>query len=135
MRHLALALAYQACTQRYNVRFAKLDDALTELEVAWNSHSFANTLKTFILPDVLVLDEIGYLSVQQHRAELFFRLISARYERGSIVLTTNRAFTDWPQIFGNDSTIASGLIERLLQKAEVVKIRAKSYPMRNHRPE
>ncbi len=133
--HLALALAYQACTQRYNVRFAKLDDVLTELEVAWNTHSFENKLKSFILPDVLVLDEIGYLSVPQHRAELFFRLVSTRYERGSTVLTTNRSFTDWPQIFANDATISSGLIERILHRHELVNIRGKSYPMRNHRSE
>ncbi len=130
--HLALALAYQACTQRCNVRFIKLDDALTELETAWNSHSFAKTLKNFIQPDVLVLDEIGYLSVPQHRAELFFRLVSARYERGSIVLTTNRAFADWREIFDNDTTITSGLIERLLHRHELVKIHGNSYPMNKY---
>lgn len=133
--HLALALAYQACTQRYNVRFAKLDDALTELEAAWNIGTFAKTLKGFTQPDVLVLDETGYLSVPQHRAELFFRLVSARYERGSIVLTSNRAFADWPEIFGNDTTITSGLIERLLHRHELVKIRGSSYRMDKYKSE
>ncbi len=133
--HLALALTYQACTQRYNVRFAKLDDALTELEAAWNIGTFAKTLKGFTLPDVLVLDETGYLSVPQHRAELFFRLVSARYERGSIVLTSNRAFADWPEIFGNDTTITSGLIERLLHRHELVNIRGSSYRMDKYKSE
>lgn len=133
--HLALALAYQACTQRYNVCFAKLDDALTELEAAWNIGTFAKTLKGFTQPDVLVLDETGYLSVPRHRAELFFRLISARYERGSIVLTSNRAFADWPEIFGNDTTITSGLIERLLHRHELVKIRGSSYRMDKYKSE
>lgn len=130
--HLALALAVQACRQRYNVRFCKVSDALEELQAARNTGCLAATLKTFTAPDILVLDELGFLPIEQSGAEMLFRLISARYERGSIVLTSNIAFRDWSGIFSSNTAIPSGLLDRFLHHCETVKITGKSYRMKDH---
>jgi len=130
--HLALALAVQACRQRYNVHFCKVSDALEELRAARNTGRLATVLKTFTAPDILVLDELGFLPVEQIDAEMLFRLISARYERGSIVLTSNIAFRDWSSIFSSDTAVPSGLLDRFLHHCETVKITGKSYRMKDH---
>ena len=79
-----------------------------------------------------MLDEVGYLPIDQRGADLLFQVISQRYERGSIVLTTNKAFKQWPSIFNNDSTIASAVLDRLLHHAETVIIEGTSYRMKDH---
>ena len=81
--------------------------------------------------ELLVLDEVGYLPIDQHGADLLFQVISQRYERGSIVLTTNKPFKQWASIFNNDSTIASAVLDRLLHHAETVVIEAKSFRMKD----
>ena len=77
-----------------------------------------------------MVDELGYLPIDKKGADLLFQIISTRYERGSIIITTNRAFKDWAQIFNNDSTLTSALLDRLLHHAEAVVIEGKSYRMK-----
>jgi len=77
-----------------------------------------------------LIDEIGYLPIDKTGADLLFQILSQRYERGSIVLTSNRAFKDWPQIFNDDATLTSALLDRLLHHAETVVIEGKSYRMK-----
>ena len=84
---------------------------------------------------LLVLDEIGYLRIDKNGADLLFQIISARYERGSILLTTNKAFKDWPTIFNNDSTLTSAVLDRLPHHCESVIIQASSYRMRKVKTE
>jgi DNA replication protein DnaC len=81
---------------------------------------------------VLCLDELGYLPIDKHGADLLFQIISLRYEQGSIIVTSNRAFRDWPQIFNNDSTLTSAILDRLLHHAETILIDGKSYRMKDH---
>jgi len=81
---------------------------------------------------VLLLDELGYLPIDKHGADLLFQIISLRYEQGSIIITSNRAFRDWPQIFNNDSTLTSAILDRLLHHAETILIDGKSYRMKDH---
>ncbi len=78
-----------------------------------------------------LLDEIGYLPIDQHGANLLFQVISQRYERGSTIVTTNKPFKQWPSIFNNDSTIASAVLDRLLHHAETVVIEGPSYRMKD----
>ena len=80
---------------------------------------------------MLLLDEVGYLPIDQSGADLLFQVISQRYERGSIILTTNKAFKQWPALFNNDSTLASAVLDRLLHHAETVVIEAPSYRMKD----
>jgi len=77
------------------------------------------------------LDKVGYLPIDQHGADLLFQVISARYERGSIVLTTNKAFKQWPTIFNGDSTITSAVLDRLLHHGQVVVLEGSSYRMKD----
>jgi DNA replication protein DnaC len=81
-------------------------------------------------PSLLVIDELGYLPIDKFGADALFQVISQRYERGSMVLTTNRAFKSWPEIFNNDSSLTSALLDRLLHHAETVVIEGPSYRMR-----
>ena len=80
-------------------------------------------------PYLIILDELGYLPIDKHGAYLLFQVISLRYEQGSIIITSNRAFKHWPQIFNNDSTLTSVLLNRLLHHAETILIEGKSYRM------
>ena len=79
---------------------------------------------------MLILDELGYLPIDKTGADLLFQIISQRYEQGSIVITTNRAFKDWPEIFNNDSTLTSALLDRLLHHTEATVIKGPSYRMK-----
>ena len=88
-------------------------------------------MKKYLKPTLLCIDELGYLPLDKTGADLLFQIISHRYERGSILLTTNRAFKHWPEIFNNDSTITSAVLDRLLHHAETVIIEGKSYRMKD----
>jgi len=77
------------------------------------------------------MDELGYLPIDKHGADLLFQIISQRYERGAIVLTTNKAFKQWPSIFNNDSTLTSAILDRILHHAETIVIEGKSYRMKD----
>jgi DNA replication protein DnaC len=80
-------------------------------------------------PSLLVIDELGYLPIDKFGADALFQVISQRYERGSTVITSNRAFKQWPEIFNNDSTLTSALLDQLLHHAETVVIEGRSYRM------
>ena len=88
-------------------------------------------LKKYTRPSLLVMDEIGFLSIDKDGADLLFQIISLRYERGAMAITSNRAFKDWPEIFNNDSTLTSAIPDRLPHHAETVLIEGKSYRMKD----
>jgi DNA replication protein DnaC len=129
--HLATALGYAACLEGYSVLFADAMAVVNDLTAAQQAGQLKSALKKYLRPQVLVLDEIGYLAIDQHGADLLFQVISQRYERGSIILTTNKPFKHWPSIFANDSTIASAVLDRLLHHAETVLIEGSSYRMKD----
>ena len=129
--HLATALGYAACQQGMSVLFANAIDVVNTLSAAQLKGTLKAELRRYTAPSLLVLDEVGYLPIDQHGADLLFQVISARYERGSIVLTTNKAFKQWPSIFNGDSTITSAVLDRLLHHGEVVVIEGTSYRMKD----
>ena len=88
-------------------------------------------IKRYLKPDLLVMDELGYLPIDKHGADLLFQIVSERYERGALVLTANKVFKQWPSIFNNDATLTSALLDRLLHHAETVVIEGKSYRMKD----
>ena len=88
-------------------------------------------LKKYTKPGLLILDELGYLPIDKTGADLLFQVISLRYEQGAMIITSNRAFKDWPEIFNNDSTLTSAVLDRLLHHAETVLIQGKSYRMKD----
>jgi len=129
--HLAIALGYAACEAGFRVRFTTAIDVINTLSAAHTAGRLEAELKKYIRPDLLVMDELGYLPIDKHGADLLFQIISHRYERGSIVLTTNKAFKRWPSIFNNDSTLTSAILDRILHHAETLVIEGKSYRMKD----
>jgi DNA replication protein DnaC len=129
--HLATAVGLAACYAGIRVRFATAIDIINSLSAAQNAGRLAKELKTYTRPGLLVVDELGYLPIDKHGANLLFQIISGRYERGSIVLTTNKIYKHWPSIFNNDSTLTSAILDRVLHHAETVIIEGKSYRMKD----
>jgi DNA replication protein DnaC len=129
--HLATALGYAACLEGHSVLFANAINVINDLSAAQKNSALKQQLKKYLAPRVLLLDEIGYLPIDQHGADLLFQVISQRYERGSIILTTNKAFKQWPSIFNNDSTITSAVLDRLLHHAESIVIEGSSFRMKD----
>jgi DNA replication protein DnaC len=129
--HLATALGYAACQKGHSVLFATAVDLINALAAAQRAGRLKPALGRYLRPAVLVLDELGYLPIDKTGADLLFQIISQRYERGSIVMTSNRVFKKWPEIFNNDSTLTSALLDRLLHHAETVLIEGKSYRMKD----
>lgn len=126
---LASALGYATCQAGHTVLFASAVDMLNSLLAAQSAHRLKAELKKYVSPQLLVLDELGYLPMDKAGAELLFQVISQRYERGSIVLTTNKAYKHWPSVFCNDSALTSTVLDRLLHHAETVIIEGNSYRM------
>lgn len=131
--HIATALGYQACLKNNTVLFTSAIDAVNNLIAAQHTGQLKQELKKYLKPSLLIMDELGYLPIDKNGADLLFQIISERYERGSIIITTNRVFKEWPAIFNNDSTLTSALLDRLLHHTEPVLIEGDSYRMRKAR--
>ncbi len=129
--HLAAALGYTACLAGKSVLFTTAVDAINTLAAAQAANRLKVELKKYLAPSLLILDELGYLPIDKHGADLLFQVISQRYERGSTVITSNRAYKQWPEIFNNDSTLTSAILDRLLHHAETLVIEGKSYRMKD----
>lgn len=129
--HLGIALGHAACVAGRRALFTTAIDIVNNLSAAQAAGRFVRELKKYLRPDVLVMDELGYLPIDKHGADLLFQIISQRYERGSIVLTANKVFKNWPSIFNNDTTLTSAILDRVLHHAETVVIEGKSYRMKD----
>lgn len=129
--HLSIALGHTACLHGYSVLFTTAIDAINTLSAAHSTGRLKGELNKYLKPRLLVLDELGYLPIDKKGADLLFQIISGRYERGSIIITSNRAYKKWPEIFNNDSTLTSALLDRLLHHAETVVIEGTSYRMKD----
>jgi DNA replication protein DnaC len=132
--HLSTALGYQACLEGHTVLFATAIDVINTLTAAQSAGRLKTELKKYTRPAVLILDELGFLPIDKAGADLLFQVISQRYEQGALVITSNRAFKDWPEIFNNDSTLTSAILDRLLHHAETVIIEGKSFRMKDSLP-
>lgn len=128
--HLTTALAYHACLNGTKVLFATAIDVINNLSAAQQGGRFQQEMKKYLNPGLLVLDELGYLPIDKHGADLLFQVISHRYEQGAMIISTNRAFKHWPEIFNNDAILTSAILDRLLHHAETVLIEGKSFRMK-----
>jgi DNA replication protein DnaC len=129
--HLAISLAIAAAESGRRVYYGTLGDLIASLEEAQQAGRLAQRLKTLVFPALLVVDEIGYLPVSRTGAMLFFQVISRRYEHASTVLTSNKGFEEWGEVFG-DEVMAAALIDRLVHHCHIVNIRGNSYRLRQH---
>src|SRR5438034_4368985 len=127
--HLSLALAERALTAGYSVVFTTLADLAQALESASHPGLMRQRLRRYIAPSLLVIDEVGYTKLSQEQAHHFFELVTARYEHGSIILTSNTSFAQWGTLLG-DEVLATALLDRLLHHAEVIAINGRSYRMK-----
>ena len=114
------------------MRYSTAVNVVNQLQAAQSDGTFLRRLKTYLSPDVLYLDELGYLPIDRHGADLLFQVITGRYERGSVILTTNRPFKEWASVF-NDATVADAVINRLAHHSEVVVIEGVSYRLRKRK--
>ncbi len=129
--HLAVALGVEAIRAGRSVYFCPLADIIDSLAKAEREGRLRERIRYLCRAQLLIIDEIGYLSVGAGAGNLFFQLVNARYERGAMILTSNRGFAEWGQVFG-DAIIATALLDRLLHHAVVVQIEGSSYRLRQH---
>jgi DNA replication protein DnaC len=129
--HLSLALGVEAVKAGRSVYFSSLADIVASLARAEREGALRERIRYFCRFALLIVDEIGYLPVIPSGGNLFFQLVNARYERGAMILTSNRGFAEWGDIFG-DSVVATALLDRLLHHAVVLQIEGSSYRLREH---
>ena len=129
--HLATALAVEAVRAGKSVYFIPLADLVAILAKAEREGTLREKIRFLCRCSLLVVDEIGYLPVTSGGGNLFFQLVNGRYERGAVILTSNRGFAEWGEIFG-DSVVATALLDRLLHHAIVIQIEGSSYRLRQH---
>lgn len=129
--HLALALGMEAIKAGKSVYFTTLTELIASLTKAEREGNLVNRVRYFNRAAVLIVDEVGYLPISPAGANLFFQLVNARYEKGAMILTSNRGFKEWGEIFG-DNVIAAALLDRLLHHAVVIEIEGNSYRLREH---
>ena len=130
--HLAVALALKAIENGHGAYFVRAYDLMEDLRKARAEHNLNRRMRVYLAPKVLVVDEFGIWPYDRESATAFFTLVSARYERGSIILTSNKGFGEWGELLG-DSVIASAVLERLLHHSHVLNIRGESYRLREKR--
>jgi len=127
--HLSVALGIKACMAKYRVAFITAQKLLEELMLSARDGSLADKLLGYSRLNLLVIDELGYMPVSKEQANLLFRLVSMRYEKGSIILTSNYNFNEWGEIF-SDQVVAAAIIDRLVHHARIYYINGTSYRLK-----
>lgn len=128
--HLSLALGLRACQAGYNVLFLSAVELVTQLLQAQERGTLPQFMKRLAKPELLIVDEVGYIPFNRTAANLFFQVINHRYECGSMILTSNRAFSGWGEIFGGDVVVAAAMIDRLVHHAEILSLKGTSYRLK-----
>lgn len=129
--HLMTALLIEACHRNLPVLFTTAVEMINNLKAAAASNSLAKAIRRYAAPAIVGIDEIGFLPIDRQGADLFFQVVSARHERGSIVLSTNKAYKSWAATFANDAVLTSAILDRLTEKCATAVIEGTSYRMRN----
>src|SRR5207245_8211403 len=128
--HLACALAVAACAAGKSVYFTTLDDMIRKLRAADAAGDLGRQLRGYLRTSILIIDEVGYLPLSRHDANLVFQIIARRYEKGSVIITSNKAFSEWGQVF-TDEVLATAILDRYLHHCDVITINGPSWRMKN----
>jgi len=128
--HLSIALGLKACSQRKRVLFTSAMSLLDQMIATVVSHTLGKMLEALARLDLLIVDELGYMPIDNQRGNLFFQLVSRRYEKGSIILSTNKPFDRWGEMFG-DEVIASAILDRLLHHCHIIATNGPSYRIKD----
>ena len=129
--HLAVSLGVKAIQNGFSVAFFRLDDLLHNMKQDAELAPKALRRKKYVNVSLLIIDEVGFQMMSRQEASLFFRLVSTRYERGAMLITTNKAVKDWPEMLAGDEVMATALLDRLLHKCHVLNIKGRSYRLRD----
>lgn len=132
--HLAISLAYLATQKRIKVKFLTIADLMLQLDVAKSQ----NKLKSYFTgaitqPKLLVLDEFGYIKLNESQANLFFQIINKRYETGSIIMTSNLTFSQWQSVLNNDEALTAAVMDRLIHHSHIININGDSHRLKQKR--
>ena len=127
---IAVALAVAACQAGYSIYFTSLDDLVRRLRTAEATGRFNRQLGAYLRPAVLVVDEVGYLPLDRTEANMVFQLVSRRYERGSMIITSNKSFAEWGSVLGDD-VLATAILDRLLHHCHIIAINGPSYRLKD----
>ena len=130
--HLAIALGRAVVAHDYSVAFMTCQSLATQLVLAHQRGLWEDCLATLARPQLLIVDEFGYLPIPPSAAHLLFQVVAARYERGSILLTSNQTFSSWGEVLG-DPVVATAILDRLLHHSQVLMIKGDSYRLRDKR--
>jgi len=128
--HLCIALAVKALAAGHSALFTTLSQLAEALETASYPSLVRQRLRRYTTPSVLIIDEVGYTRLTPEQSHHFFELVTARYEQGSILLTSNTSFSEWGNLLGNE-VLATALLDRLLHHAEVLSVTGRSYRMKD----
>jgi DNA replication protein DnaC len=130
--HLAISLGIKAVEAGFSVLFMTLETLMSRLTKALNENRLERSLQQLTYPKVLIVDEVGYLPLSRIEASLFFRLVVRRYERASLIITSNKSFLDWGEMF-NDPLLATAVLDRLLHYSTTLNIKGESYRLKEKR--
>ena len=128
--HLGIALGTEAIVAGFSVYFLTMQDLVQQFQRARDENKLKERMALLVKPKLLILDEIGYLSLDSFAATCLFQLVSERYEKGSIILTSNKSYGDWGSIFA-DNVIASAILDRLLHHSTTINIKGESYRLKD----
>lgn len=133
--HLAVALGIEAARRRHRVKFTTCTAMITRLKEAKERNSYSRRLKTYARPSLLIIDEVGFTPLDEQEASLFFDVICERYEHGAVILTSNKTYAQWADIFTDNEVIATAILDRLLHHSKTFSLKGESYRMREFREE
>lgn len=128
--HLSIGIGIKALTKGYKVLFTSVNEMLQNLHLSKADNSFYQKLKHYLDPDLLIMDELGFKKMPGYSADDFFEVISKRYEKGSVIITSNKSFEQWADIFA-DGVLSSAIIDRVAHHSVVIKINGQSYRTKN----
>jgi DNA replication protein DnaC len=132
--HIAIALGYKAVQAGLKTRFISASDLILQLSTAQRQGKYKTTLqRSVVAPRLLIIDEIGYLPFDANESKLLFEVIAKRYEKGSIILTSNLPFGQWGQTFANDTALTSAMLDRILHHSHVLPFKGESYRLKEKR--
>lgn len=131
--HLAIALGAEAAKRRMQVKFTTAARLVASLSEARTAGTFSRRLQSFVRPRLLIIDEVGFLPLDAGEASLLFEVVCRRYERSSIVLTSNKSYGEWGEVFSGDTVIATAILDRLLHHSTTISIKGESYRLKDKR--
>jgi len=132
--HLATAIAYAATQQRIKTKFISTSDLIIQLESAQSQNKLDNYFKRVIgIPKLLVIDEFGYVKLNENQANLFFQIVNKKYELGSIIITSNLSFTKWKEVLNNDEALTAAILDRLIHHSHLINVTGESYRLKQKR--